>query len=466
MNPSPLKGRGGDTISLYHMNTKRLPVAKAGAPNLPEVKSGITTPSLVRGMRDILPQEQFLWTFLSHTVEQELSGRGFERIETPIVEEAGLFLRTLGKTTDVVEKEMFVFEDPGGNRVVLRPEATASVARAYIKHGMLSLPQPVRLWYWGPMFRHDRPQSGRYRQFFQASAEVLGDKHPALDAQLIMSTIAILRRVRIPAHVVINSTGCPACRPQYIEQLSSYYRSKRSGLCQDCKRRLLRNPLRLLDCKEEQCQPLKREAPQIVDSLCQECKEHFVRVLEYCDELDIQYQLDPTLVRGLDYYTKTVFEVYPQSSPESIQGRQDALGGGGRYDGLVAALGGRETPGVGFSLGADRIVNTMRDVWTEAERVGPKPQLFFAQLGEQARRKALKIIEILRAQGYRVAEQFSKDGLKVQLEHANRLGVGYTLILGQKEVLDGTILVRDMEGGVQEIVDSNKIVDELKKKIR
>jgi len=427
-----------------------------------EPKSNVVTPSLVRGMRDILPQEQFLWESLMSAVQRELSSRGFERIETPMVEEAGLFLRTLGKTTDIVEKEMFLFEDPGGNRVVLRPEATASVARAYIKHGMLSLPQPVRLWYWGAMFRHDRPQSGRYRQFFQAGAEVLGDKHPSLDAQLIMSCIAILRRVRITATVIINSTGCPVCRPQYMEQLSAYYRSKRSQLCQDCKRRLLRNPLRLLDCKEEQCQSLKYQAPQIVDSLCAECKEHFVRVLEYCDELDIRYQLDSTLVRGLDYYTKTVFELYQEGSEP---GRQDALGGGGRYDGLITALGGRETPGVGFSLGADRIVNAMREQWTEEERTPPKPQLFFAQLGEQARRRALKLIEGIRAEGFRVAEQFSKDGLKVQLEHANRLGVAYTLILGQKEVLDGTILVRDMEGGVQEIVDSQKIVEELKKKL-
>ncbi|MBI5134735.1 histidine--tRNA ligase [Candidatus Uhrbacteria bacterium] len=419
-------------------------------------------PQLVRGMRDVLPSEQAFWRRLYDASVQEFDVREFDRIETPILEEVSLFQRSIGKVTDVIEKEMYAFEDPGGARVALRPEATASVARAYIRHGMISLPQPVRVWYWGPMFRHDRPQAGRYRQFFQIGGEALGDQHPVIDAQLAGAAVAILRRVGLIPTMNINSTGCPVCRPKYIEQLVAYYRGRRSRLCEDCKRRLVRNPLRLLDCKEEQCTPLKEEAPQIVDSLCPECKEHFVRVLEYCDELEISYELTPSLVRGLDYYTKTVFELYLPNQ----EGRQDALGGGGRYDGLVELLGGRPTPAVGFSLGVDRIVNALKEKSAgEQSANGKGVKIFFAQLGEQARRQGLGIVERLRNDGIAVAEQFSKDGLKGQLERANRLGVLYTVILGQKEVLDGTLLIRDMEGGVQEIIDRKKVVEVLRKKL-
>ncbi len=424
--------------------------------------SGGNGPQLVRGMRDILPIEQVYWKRLYNASVQEFDAREFERIETPILEEVSLFQRSIGKVTDVIEKEMYTFEDPGGARVALRPEATASVARAYIRHGMISLPQPVRLWYWGPMFRHDRPQAGRYRQFFQCSAEVLGDQHPVIDAQVAMAAVAILRRVGLDPKMTINSTGCPVCRPKYIEQLVVYYRARRSRLCEDCKKRLVRNPLRLLDCKEEQCAPIKEEAPQIVDSLCPECKEHFVRVLEYCDELELTYELTSSLVRGLDYYTKTVFELYLPAQ----EGRQDALGGGGRYDGLVELLGGRPTPGVGFSMGVDRIVNALKERASGSPaNEGNNPKIFFAQLGEQARRQGLALVERLRKEGIAVADQFSKDGLKGQLERANRLGVLYTIILGQKEVLDGTVLIRDMEGGVQEIVDRKKIVEVVQKKL-
>ncbi len=463
MSPRPMR----------NSNKRNDPVPAKGSPVVSEpiplkegeVVNSSSGPQLVRGMRDILPSEKRLWDRVWRASQLEFESREYDRIETPIMEEASLFQRSIGRVTDIIEKEMYVFEDPGGSRVALRPEATASIARAYIRHGMVSLPQPVRLWYWGPMFRHDRPQAGRYRQFFQSGAEVVGEQHPVVDAQVIMTAIAIVRRSGLDPLVSINSTGCKMCRPQYIEQLVAYYRTRRSQLCQDCKKRLVRNPLRLLDCKEEQCKSVKGEAPQIVDSLCPECKDHFVRVLEYCDELEIPYQLSSSLVRGLDYYTKTVFEVYERTEGA---GRQDALGGGGRYDGLLELLGGRPTPGIGFSLGVDRIVNALKEKQTDVApgaAIEGAPQIFFAQLGEQARRQAIVLVERIRQEGISVAEQFSKDGLKGQLERANRLGVRYTVILGQKEVLDGTVLVRDMEGGVQEIIDRQKLVEMLKKKL-
>ncbi len=466
MSPRPQRNKKKEIVfgKAEPAVTTPVVVAKEGEP-ISAPSSG-TGPQLVRGMRDILPVDQYLWDRVWRASQIEFESREYDRIETPILEEASLFQRSIGRVTDIIEKEMYVFEDPGGSRVALRPEATASIARAYIRHGMVSLPQPVRLWYWGPMFRHDRPQAGRYRQFFQSGAEVIGEQHPVVDAQVIMAALSIVRRVGLDGVVSINSTGCKICRPQYIEQLVAYYRTRRSQLCQDCKKRLVRNPLRLLDCKEEQCATIKSEAPQIVDSLCPECKDHFVRVLEYCDELEIPYQLSPSLVRGLDYYTKTVFEVYERTQET---GRQDALGGGGRYDGLLELLGGRPTPAIGFSLGVDRIVNALKEKQTESSTLPPSaetsPQIFFAQLGEQARRQAIVLVERLRKEGISVAEQFSKDGLKGQLERANRLGVSYTVILGQKEVLDGTVLVRDMEGGVQEIVDRQKIVEILKRKL-
>lgn len=418
------------------------------------------TPQLVRGMKDVLPQDQPFWDCVYEATRTVALEYGYGRIDTPIVEDTSLFNRTLGKTTDIIEKEMFAFEDQSGDRVVLRPEATASVARAYIKHGMLSMPQPVKLYYWGPMFRHDRPQAGRFRQFTQAGFEVFGETHPVVDAQMIELAQRILNRLGIRAIIKVNSIGCNACRPAYLQELGAYYKSHRSKLCNDCKRRLLKNPLRLLDCKEEPCQQLKAEAPQIVDRLCEACKEHFVKFLEYLDEQDIAYQLESTLVRGLDYYTRTVFEFYP----ENFSGSQDAILSGGRYDGLVEQLGGRPTPGIGFSMGIERCILQLKTGNAPVPAL-PKPKIFFAQLGDQARRKALKILSELRGSGLIIAESFVKDGLKAQLEIANRLGVAYTIILGQKEVLDGTVLLRDMEGGVQEIVERSRLGKELLKKI-
>ncbi len=425
--------------------------------------------SLLRGMHDILPKEEKYWKSAYHTAENLAEHFQFGRLETPILEEAGLFVRSIGKGTDVVDKEMYIFEDRDSNKVALRPEDTASVVRAYIMHGMWNMVQPVKMWYWGPMFRYDRPQAGRFRQFNQVGFEILGDADPVQDAELILIAHNFYKDLGLPVEIYINSIGVPEERQKYKTALVEYYRSKRSYLCDDCKQRLNKNPLRLLDCKQERCQPVKEEAPQIISWLEEESKNHFMKVLEYLDELAVPYVLKPTLVRGLDYYTRTVFEIYPVmgETEDATLGSQTALGGGGRYDLLVEEMGGKPAPAVGFSLGIERSVTAVKQYFDAQQIKFPVQQTdaFMAQLGDQARRRALKTINELRASGLKVAYNFSKGSLKGQLEMANSLQVPYALILGQKEVQDGTIIIRDMESGVQEIVDQKKLENLLKKKL-
>ena len=431
-------------------------------PKAAKMKTSGKTPQLLRGFRDILPPDQPYWLFIRKVAESFASGYGFGRIELPLLEETVLFSRSIGKETDIVQKEMFTFIDASEGSISLRPEFTAAVARAYINHGFLNLPQPVKLYYWGPAFRREKPQAGRYRQFHQLGYEVLGDGSPVLDAQLIVMAANLLQKLGLrDSSLQINSIGTSAARKIYQQELLTYYRNKRRLLCPNCKKRLSRNPLRLLDCTEAGCQSLKAEAPQIVDWLDEESKAHFMKVLEYLDGLDIAYVLNPYLVRGLDYYTKTVFEIWPG---EKLEGAQAALGGGGRYDDLVELLGGRPTPAAGFSLGIERLILRLKEKTVKVPGEAA-PKIFLAQIGDQAKIKALILFEALRQEKIKVAENFTKGGLKAQLELANQLGVRYVLILGQKEVVDGTILIRDMESGVQEVVDFKKVISEIKKKL-
>lgn len=427
-------------------------------PEAAKVKK-ITPPQLVRGMRDILPADWRWWNFIFQKVQEHALAYSFERIETPVVEKTALFNRAIGTATDIVEKEMFSFVDQSEEHLSLRPEYTASIARAYLEHGMISWPQPVKLYALGPLFRHERPQAGRQRQFWQFNFEILGESSAIADSQLIVMIAALFESLGLPVTIQINSIGDQVCRPAYKQLLIDYYRTKRSVLCEDCKRRLQRNPLRLLDCKEPACQEVAKNAPQMVDSLCELCRVHFMRVLEHLDEVGLEYQLNPYLVRGLDYYTRTVFEVWSQSDQGQV-----ALGGGGRYDNLIQELGGQATPATGFASGLERIVTELK-VRQVPVPTAPTPEIFLAALGDAARKKAFRLFEDLRRQGMRVAESFTKDGLKSQLEIANRLGVKFALVLGQKELADGTIIVRDMENGIQEIVDLKKVVGEVKKRL-
>ena len=429
------------------------------------VKASGKTPALLRGMKDLLPKDEFYWKTLYHEAENLAEAYGYGLINTPILEEASLFVRTLGKGTDVVEKEMYVFEDLDGGKVCLRPEATASCARAFVTHGMHSLPQPVKFWYYGPMFRHDRPQAGRYRQFTQFGCESFGVHDPVIDAELIGVAYHFLEDLGLKINIHVNSLGTLEDRQNYLVELTGFLRTKRSYLCEDCKRRLVKNPLRVLDCKNSDCQAVLAEAPQIIEWLSESSKAFFMKVLEYIDEMDVPYDLQNTLVRGLDYYSDTVFDIYLD---EEGEGAQSALGGGGRYNGLVEQIGGRATPGAGFAIGLERVISALRKQAEEGKSKLKEqlPSIFFAQLGEQARRRALHLLEILRKSGIIVAHSFGKSSLKAQMEMADKMKVRYSLILGQKEVQDGTAIIRDMESGIQEIVDQKKLKAALEKKLQ
>ncbi len=441
------------------------PAPKTPVPEAPFVPKKNSQPiQVVRGMRDLLPMDQPYWKQVNSAAETMASAYGFERIDTPIVEDTTLFVRGVGRATDIIEKELYSWETAGGEGLSLRPEGTAAVVRAYVQHGMLNMPQPVRLWYSGPMFRHDRPQSGRFRQFYQAGFEMIGDADPVIDAQLIILGWNFLKSLGIDVTVRINSLGTPESRTNYKNALVAYFRSKKAKLSDDDKKRLLKNPLRLLDSKDPVVLELKAEAPQIVDWLDEESKAHFMRVLEFLDEVGVPYQLDPYLVRGLDYYTKTVFEFYSNSDDQELS--QSALGGGGRYDGLVEALGGRPTTAAGMSLGLDRIVSRLKEKNPPpTEYRTPQVAVFLAQLGEMGRKRSLALFEEFREAGIPVSEAFSKANIKAQMEIANKRGAKWAIVIGQKEVLDGTVQLRDMDAGSQEIVDVKKAVHEIKKKL-
>lgn len=416
----------------------------------------------LKGMRDILPSEQKYWDYVLENIRGFAKLYNYGRIEVPVMESTDLFVRSIGKETDVVSKEMYSFVDQGKEKITLRPELTASVVRAYIQHGMSNLPQPVKLYYDGPVFRHDNPQSGRYRQFYQAGFEVIGENGPAVDVQLLLLGVKFFKDLELDVNLHLNSIGCPECREEYRKVLIKYYKPYRNKVCKTCKVRLSKNPLRLLDCKEKQCQTYQEKAPKMVDYLCETCKVHFDKIKEYLDDLKVPYVLDHTLVRGLDYYTRTVFEFVFGAKQEK---RQNALGGGGRYDLLVEQLGGRPTPAAGFAIGLDRVILALKEKNFKLQD-DYKVDVFIAQIGDVARRKAMRIFDDLHKKGFKVAENFVKDSLKAQLEYANRLGVKLVLILGQQEVMDNTVLLRDMEGGVQETIAIDKLVAKLKDKVK
>jgi histidyl-tRNA synthetase len=444
--------------------------------------------SRLRGMKDILFEEHKYWDLVERKARDLARVYGFEHISTPVLEKLDMYERSTGKDTDIVSKEMYSFVDKSGDKVALRPEATPGLVRAYIEHGMFNKPQPVKTFWYGNCFRHEKPQSGRYRQFTQFDLEMFGEEGPVGDAQLILVAYNFFSELQINVQVQINSIGCRECRNAYIKKLIEFYkeRGKRSKLCNDCKKRFQKNPLRLLDCKEESCQEVREDAPQIVDFLCEPCREHFIKVLEYLDDLEVPYSLNPFLVRGLDYYNRTVFEIVAvdeeivateESEEESQEEAEEekesngkkkkqlSLGGGGRYDGLIEFMGGRPTPACGFGIGIERVVMKVKEknipLKSEEDKI-----IFLAQLGEQSRRKIFSLFEEMRKSGYSVRQAFTKNSLKAQLEEANRIGASYCLILGQKEMLDETILIRDMESGNQEIVDFKKIYTELDKRLK
>jgi len=418
----------------------------------------------LQGMHDILPKDQQYFKKIKKSLENVVNYYSFEKIDTPILENIEVFSKSAGDLSDIVEKEMYTFKTKGGDFIALRPELTPGIVRSYIEHGMFTLPQPVKLWAIGPCFRHDRPQAGRYRQFLQASIEILGDKNPSVDGQIIQMSYDVLKDLSLKDIIIeVNSIGDQECRPYFRKILINYFKSKKNALCSDCQRRLKNNPLRILDCKEENCQKIRNSAPQIIDHLCESCHTHFKQVLEFLDELELPYILNPYLVRGLDYYTKTVFEISEKSEDGISHG---ALASGGRYDGLVKLLGGRDTPGCGVGIGISRIANLMILKDLKPEKKSELPKIFLAQLGQLAKRKSLKLFEEFRRAKIPVAESFSKDSLKSQLGAADKMKIKWVLIFGQKEALEDFITLRDMDTGQQKEIKIDKVVKEMKQKIK
>ena len=411
-----------------------------------------------RGTTDILPQDQAAWGHVLRAAETIAQRYGYARIDTPIFEDTGLFARSVGQGTDIVDKEMYVFEDRGRNSLALRPEGTAGVCRAYLEHGMASWPQPVKLYYLGPQFRYDRPQAGRYRQFHQFGIEAVGEADAALDAEAIDLHWRVYSELGLrELTLVLNSIGDPACRPGYLQALSAYYAGHLEEVCATCRERYERNVLRLLDCKEERCQPIIAEAPHSADYLCADCQAHYDMLRGYLATLAIPFVESHRLVRGLDYYTRTIWEVEPKPA-----GSQSALGGGGRYDGLMEALGGRATPGVGFALGIERTLQMLRQqevALPEAER----PSVYVAPIGTAARDAAMRLAAQLRAHGVSAVLGVGDRSLRAHLRSANALGARYAAILGETEMAEGTVTLRDMGTGEQREVAWSAVTDEVSK---
>ncbi len=426
----------------------------------------------VKGMRDLIGNELLLYQGFFEKAAEVALYYGFKPIETPILEKEELFSRAVGDVTDIVEKEMYTLRTRGGDRLALRPEGTASIMRAYFEHGMQARPQPIMVYYHGSFFRHEKPQRGRYRQFYQFGLEILGSTKSITDATIIRLTVLILKEAGLKDLTVkINSIGDSECLPIYRRELSNYYKKNLRKICTDCKERLKTNPLRVLDCKDPQCAEIKRSAPESISYLCAPCKKHFKEVLEYLDMMNINYEMDNTLVRGLDYYSHTVFEVVANPEPSKKNEEQPAdqvmeplsLAGGGRYDYLTKALKTKkEVPAVGVSIGVDRVISLPQSAKL-MPRIMKKPKIFFIQISFEAKLKCFEVIEILRAAKIPIAQSLSKDSLGSQLAAAEKLQVPYTIILGQKEAVENTVIVRNMETRSQDTVAIDRLAEYIKK---
>ena len=411
-----------------------------------------------RGTFDILPQEHAYWKYVEEKAASLCQLYGYQPLSTPVFEDAQIFTKTVAGGTDIVDKEMYIFEDKSGQELALRAEGTAPVCRAYLEHGLFNLPQPVKLYYIGPAFRYERPQAGRYRQHHQFGFEALGEADPALDAEVIEMARQFFYSLGLSQFVIqLNSIGCKLCRPGYLEVLRKHYSDYADHLCADCQARLVKNPLRLLDCKKPSCQEIAKTAPKITNYLCSECQLHFQSVQKYLKAMRIPFQLNPRLVRGLDYYTRTVFEVEPRD-----KGGQSTLGGGGRYDNLIKELGGKPTPAVGFAAGLERIILNLQKQKLDIPAL-PKPDAFIAYLEEEAKIEAMKLASELRKAGIAVIMATGDKSLRGQLRQANSLGIAYALILGEQEISQRNVMLRDMRNGEQKTIPLAEVAGFLKR---
>ena len=408
------------------------------------------------GTNDILPGHTEKWQYIESVARETAALYGFGEIRFPTIEYTELFQRGVGDTTDVVQKEMYTFDDrEEGRSISLRPEGTASVARSVIENGLYGGTMPLRLYYIINCFRHEKPQAGRYREFYQFGVELFGATSAAADAQIIALGAAFLRRLGLPFILRLNSIGCKKCRADYQRALVEYFSAHRDKLCDSCKTRLERNPLRLLDCKSEICSEIAKDAPKTTDYLCDDCAQHYNELLATLDGMGIEYVSDPKIVRGLDYYSRTVFEYQFTGI-----GAQNALGGGGRYDGLIESVGGPSLPGIGFAMGINRLILAMEQTGASYPEQ-PKPTLYIAALGAPAMRRAAVLAQQLREQGVRAESDIVGRSLKAQMKYAGKSGFRYTLMIGDSELETGRAFLRDMEQSEQTEIEIDRVADYL-----
>ena len=409
-----------------------------------------------RGTNDILPPVSSKWQYIINKAQDLMKRYNYKEIKTPIFEYTSLFQRGIGETTDIVEKEMYTFEDKGGRSITLRPEGTASVMRAFMEHKIYGRAQPKKYFYFGPMFRYERPQSGRYRQFYQFGVEALGSNDPALDAEIISMGLNLMEELGLnDLDVIINSIGCGECRADYLDILKKYLNKHKEELCDDCKKRLDRNPLRVLDCKNDSCSKVVKDAPKITNYLCSDCKSHFNEVQKYLNNLDIDYNIDPKLVRGLDYYTNTAFEIKYKGL-----GAQDTVFAGGRYNGLAEEIGGRELPGIGFAIGLERLLLTLEKEDVELP-VNKGIDLYITTIGDQAKEKGFEFLSALRKSGLKAEIDYLGRSVGSQMKAADRMNANYTIIIGGDELKSGQATVRNMKTGEEIDVELDKLVNEM-----
>ena len=410
-----------------------------------------------RGTKDILPDTVGDWNYVEGEIRELCRRFGYSEIRTPIFEHTELFQRGIGEGTDVVDKEMYTFTDRGERSITLRPENTASAVRAYLQNKLYAQSNLVKLFYIGSMFRYDRPQAGRMREFHQFGVEALGEANPAVDAEVILLAMNLLEGLGLKdLELSINSVGCPKCRSKYRTMLQDFFQDKLEDLCEDCRSRFERSPLRILDCKKDSDKPYMADAPKITDCLCEECADHFSKLKELLTSAGISFTHDPRLVRGLDYYTKTAFEIkYPPL------GAQSAVAGGGRYDGLIEEMGGNPTPAVGFATGLERLLLAL-----ESQNLLPEKNrsvdAYVVALGEVAQAEGFKLLNSLRQQGLSAAMDFAGRSMKAQMKQANKLGAKYSVILGEDEIAEGVVMLRSMEDSSQAKVPMNQVAEKIK----
>ncbi len=398
--------------------------------------------SALKGISDILPPDISIWQKIETTAKKIFQGYGYQEIRLPIIESTEIFIRSIGETTDIVEKEMYIFSDKAGRSITMRPEGTAPAVRCYVEHHLYNLPSPQKFFYAGPMFRYERPQKGRFRQFYQIGAEAFGVSQPSIDAEIIAMLRNLLEGIGLKeVNFELNSIGCKKCRPDYKNALLKFFENKLPVFCPDCQRRYELNPLRILDCKVERCIELRQGAPNVTEYLCSGCKEHFDELISILQILEVPYTLNPNLVRGLDYYTRTAFEV----TSEHL-GAQKAVAAGGRYDRLVEEFGGPQTPAIGFALGMERIVTLLKETWTEDH---PAPMMFIATLGKDAEIEGFRMAEKIRSYGFWVEPNYGGVSLKSQLRKADRMGAEFVFIIGDNELRSGRIQWKNLKKSIQ-----------------